>query len=114
MGLITGVTGLTGSVTLTGCAFCGVVGICCLLLVTFGVFLGEFLIMSSYDTMFPAFEEEEEEEGECFDKDPRRSLLGVGGVPLFIMWEERGGVPALEYAFLSNKWREGVLIMSLL
>ena len=49
-GLITGVPGLTGltaSKALMACDFRGVVGVEGLFLVIFGVFRGEFLIMSS-------------------------------------------------------------------
>ena len=52
--------------------------------------------------MFPALLEE----GECLDNDPRRSwdLLGVGGVPLLVTWEGRGGVPGtVETAVVPNE-----------
>ena len=51
--------------------------------------------------MFPALLEE----GECFDNDPRRSwdLPGVGGVPLLVTCEERGGVPAAT-VLPNTKW----------
>ena len=84
LGLITGVCGLTASGTLTDCVFLsGGGGVGGLFLGSLGVFLGESLIISSYDTMLSALL------GEgcvCFDRDTRRSgdLPGVGGVPLLI------------------------------
>ena len=83
LGLITGVCGLTASGTLMDCVFLrGGGGVGGLLLGIFGVFLGESLMMSSYDTKLSALLEG----GVCFDS-ARRSgdLPGVGGVPLLLV-----------------------------
>ena len=85
LGLITGVCGLTASGTLMECVFLsGGGGVGGLFLGIFGVFLGESLMMSSYETMLSALLEEG---GVCFDSTRRSGdLPGVGGVPLLVTW----------------------------